>query len=752
MRFLYLVASAVLTCAVGLAQLPSSQSAALLTQPEQCFLTSAGTPLASGQIFTYVAGTSTPQAAYTDSTAGTPLANPVVLSANGCTQIWLGATLSYKIVAEDALNNVQWTADNVNEPALYYVQQLKNYITSLGTASTITYTSALTGGVSRTLASKEGDIISIIDLGGVADGVTDNASVINAALQHIPTGGSLVFPCSVASASYLIASPITFPTGARHITVSGTDPGGCEILYQTTTASILAAVNLNGTDSVTMRYLNIFANGAGSFAAPAVVMLLARNNSSNAAGHHNFDHVTVSGYANTALVYSIASEQDSWIDCYFNLNGGSAIQAFHTSNNDDANICGGGTNCVASTNLSLFMLHAQVGIFASSGSSASTAAFYDQMCSSCGDHIYRDGYVGLLSGGHGSAFKFVADPSNAFSGYNYEVSNYRAENGDSFAWFDKGVQTDGYISGIRMHHNTSAGQSVNVFWGTAHAHMVQCDFESNETVSGGNPPTSFDYVDQSRFSEDYTSVFTVRTIMTNSTLDYRGSSTPVIACASYNDFVDAHQTSWVYCGKTFGQGVWFGGPLYISAVATGLSGQAPIVMLPGADPTTFANGDMWISSADNRWYGYFSAAKQQVEFQNFNTLLDQCGNGSGGSSGTACGNTIAGAFSLDQYGRIQRQGGGSSTVSVSSCGSGASVVGNDNWGLIAAGTASPLHSCLLTFGHVFGTQPVCVAGLSSGVGSVTAAASTGGVTFSGFQGGSATDMSSWGITYICTGL
>lgn len=72
-----------------------------------------GAPLAGGQLFSYQAGTSTPQATYSDQSGGTPNANPVILDSNGEANVWLDPTLSYKFILQDASNNVQWTVDNV---------------------------------------------------------------------------------------------------------------------------------------------------------------------------------------------------------------------------------------------------------------------------------------------------------------------------------------------------------------------------------------------------------------------------------------------------------------------------------------------------------------------------------------------------------------------------------------------------------------------------------------------------------------
>jgi hypothetical protein len=72
-----------------------------------------GNPLAGGKIYTYAAGTTTPQATYTDSGAGTASANPIILDASGFADMWLDPTLSYKFVVKDSSDVTQHTIDNV---------------------------------------------------------------------------------------------------------------------------------------------------------------------------------------------------------------------------------------------------------------------------------------------------------------------------------------------------------------------------------------------------------------------------------------------------------------------------------------------------------------------------------------------------------------------------------------------------------------------------------------------------------------
>lgn len=85
----------------------------LIPAIRQRFFDNNGVPLAGGQLFTYQAGTTTPQVTYSNQT-GTTNTNPVVLDSYGYCDIWIDPTKSYKFVLEDASSNVLWTVDNVN--------------------------------------------------------------------------------------------------------------------------------------------------------------------------------------------------------------------------------------------------------------------------------------------------------------------------------------------------------------------------------------------------------------------------------------------------------------------------------------------------------------------------------------------------------------------------------------------------------------------------------------------------------------
>ena len=80
------------------------------------FFDNNGNILSGGKLWTYTAGTTTPQATYTDASGGTPNTNPIVLNAAGRTAqaIWLTKGVSYKFVLTTSTNVVIGTYDDVS--------------------------------------------------------------------------------------------------------------------------------------------------------------------------------------------------------------------------------------------------------------------------------------------------------------------------------------------------------------------------------------------------------------------------------------------------------------------------------------------------------------------------------------------------------------------------------------------------------------------------------------------------------------
>lgn len=88
------------------------------TIPHITFVNGSGGPCATCSLYTYIAGTTTPQATYTDSTGTSQNANPIVLDAAGGANIWLGSN-SYKFILKDTTGATIWSVDNVNAGTLF---------------------------------------------------------------------------------------------------------------------------------------------------------------------------------------------------------------------------------------------------------------------------------------------------------------------------------------------------------------------------------------------------------------------------------------------------------------------------------------------------------------------------------------------------------------------------------------------------------------------------------------------------------
>jgi C1q domain len=78
------------------------------------FFDDSGDPLAAGKLYTYAAGTSTPQATYTDYTGGVACANPIVLDAAGRATFFLTVGQAYKFVLKNSSDTTIWTVDGIN--------------------------------------------------------------------------------------------------------------------------------------------------------------------------------------------------------------------------------------------------------------------------------------------------------------------------------------------------------------------------------------------------------------------------------------------------------------------------------------------------------------------------------------------------------------------------------------------------------------------------------------------------------------
>jgi hypothetical protein len=141
----------------------------------QRFFDANGVPLAGGQLFSYVAGTTTPQATYSNP-SGTTNANPVILDANGYADVWLNPAVPYKFVLEDANNNVLWTVDNVQGGGVRTVTTNTTLLVTDGVVRSNSTGGSLTHTLPLCSTSPVGLEITVKDVGTGGNGTTIQGS------------------------------------------------------------------------------------------------------------------------------------------------------------------------------------------------------------------------------------------------------------------------------------------------------------------------------------------------------------------------------------------------------------------------------------------------------------------------------------------------------------------------------------------------------------------------------------------------
>ena len=81
----------------------------------QQFLDNSGDPLTGGLLYTYAAGTTTPETTYTTINGATPHSNPIVMDAAGRleSEVWLTGDVAYKFVLRDSAGALIGTYDDI---------------------------------------------------------------------------------------------------------------------------------------------------------------------------------------------------------------------------------------------------------------------------------------------------------------------------------------------------------------------------------------------------------------------------------------------------------------------------------------------------------------------------------------------------------------------------------------------------------------------------------------------------------------
>ena len=210
--------------------------AVLSPAAKTAFVDAAGEPLVGGLLYTYIAGTTTPQTTYTDSTAATANTNPIVLDSRGEANVWLGGAI-YKFVLKDSVGALIWSVDNISAPTAAVSPVLSGNVTidSNTPSPALKITQTGTGAVLRVQDSSDPDatpfIIDAIGQVGIGTAAPSAAleiaspGVFKGAWAYLPAGTHTLFFQTAAPTGWTQVTAIT-DRALRVVGVAGGGTGG----------------------------------------------------------------------------------------------------------------------------------------------------------------------------------------------------------------------------------------------------------------------------------------------------------------------------------------------------------------------------------------------------------------------------------------------------------------------------------------------------------------------------------------------
>lgn len=153
--------------------------------PKLQFFDETGAPLVGGKLYTYLAGTTTPQNTFVDYTGAIANTNPIILDVNGQANVWLASGVSYKFVLNNAADVLLWTVDNITSAGSMSVQNSNAVDITGGTIGGVTLTGVtINGGINGTATNVTG-VVAIAN--GGTNATTSSQARTNLGLGTLAT-------------------------------------------------------------------------------------------------------------------------------------------------------------------------------------------------------------------------------------------------------------------------------------------------------------------------------------------------------------------------------------------------------------------------------------------------------------------------------------------------------------------------------------------------------------------------------------
>lgn len=178
------------------------------------FFTDSGVPLTGGLVYTYAAGTTTPEATYTTSAGNVAHTNPIVLNSAGRVasggEIWLTDGVSYKFFLQTSAAVTIATYDNITGNA----GSIFTTLAASSGSSLIGYTQGGTGAVATTVQAKLREFVSVQDFGAVGNGIANDTAAVQAFFDYIAANNVGTAYCD---GKFLISSGVYYGDGVSQV-------------------------------------------------------------------------------------------------------------------------------------------------------------------------------------------------------------------------------------------------------------------------------------------------------------------------------------------------------------------------------------------------------------------------------------------------------------------------------------------------------------------------------------------------------
>ena len=233
------------------------------------FLDNNGNPLTGGKIYTYAAGTTTPQVTYTSRTGLVANTNPIILDSAGRTpeQIWSTEGLLYKYAVTTSADVSIRVWDNIGGSVV--ASDLADTLAASTGSSLIGYLPAGSGAVSTTVQAKLRQWVSPEDYGAVGDAVeitdasiTAGSNVLVTAAGHFAASdvGKRIIVWGAGSGDYSLVATITSYTNTSSVILS--------VNAGTTVLGVVAQYGTDDWQALQNAVTYLYNLGGGTLKAP----------------------------------------------------------------------------------------------------------------------------------------------------------------------------------------------------------------------------------------------------------------------------------------------------------------------------------------------------------------------------------------------------------------------------------------------------------------------------------------------------